>query len=134
MTKSLIEHQTNLRQTKTNWVVSCELVDHEITTGVGVTTQKQLIGFNLTPNEQSLYLAPLHLHFNERREYKSNLSDDHPKLFVVIEHPEHDESFNLLAITASPKLARRYRDMDHLVLSHDMPKEIVDWIIKFLNN
>jgi hypothetical protein len=132
MTKSLIEHQTNLRQTKTNWVVGCELVDHEITTGVGVAKQKQLIGFNLNPIEQSPYLAPLNLHFNERREYKTNISDGHPKLFVVIEHPEHPESFTLLTVTASPKLARRYRDMNHLVLSHDMPTEIINWIDSFL--
>jgi hypothetical protein len=113
-----------------SWLIECDFIEHEITTGIWVTTQTQLTHFNLSPSHTTKNCAELTLSHAEIDEYINNTSSIDPKLYVIIEEPSPQRQ---LSITASIAQARRARELGLLVLSHSMPIPILNWINAFLN-
>lgn len=130
MSQTIYEISDKFR-TNDTWSIACEFVDHSIITGAWVTKQKQLIGFNLYPEKISNRSVILNLYSNEKRDYRANLKTGHPKLFVIIDNCVSDQD-RLLTITASRKVADAYTEKGDLVLSSDMPDEIIRWIEEYL--
>ncbi|WP_441257614.1 DUF3305 domain-containing protein [Vibrio sp. Vf1514] len=118
-------------KTETTWPLGCELVAHEITTGMWVTTQWQLKGFLLQADDAP-YPAILELYRDERTDYRFNLSSQQPKLFLVLENPEEDARPNIIRLTASQSVAGQYMDGDYLVLSNEMPLPVQAWMEAFI--
>jgi hypothetical protein len=114
------------------WTLACQLISHEISTGLWTTTQWQLTGFELQPLESDKHLANLELHRDERTDYRFNLSSNDPKLFLVLDSMESDEEPSLVALTASQSVASQYMDGDYLVLSNSMPLPIQAWMEAFI--
>ncbi|UUM31751.1 DUF3305 domain-containing protein [Vibrio japonicus] len=114
------------------WSMECGLVSHEITTGVWLTTQWQLTGFNLQPDSFNERVATLQLHRDERTDYRFNLSSQQPKLFLVVDIVEDEQHPKIVTLTASQSAAGQYMDGDYLVLSNDMPLPIQAWMEAFI--
>lgn len=114
------------------WSMECGLVSHEITTGVWLTTQWQLTGFNLKPESFNERVATLQLHRDERTDYRFNLSSQQPKLFLVVDTVEDEQHPKIVTLTASQSAAGQYMDGDYLVLSNDMPLPIQAWMEAFI--
>ncbi|MDA0147572.1 DUF3305 domain-containing protein [Vibrio sp. LaRot3] len=114
------------------WPIECDIVAHEITTGIWTTTQKQLKGFNLSPDAHSAQLGLLQLHRDERTDYRFNLSSQQPKLFLVLDNLEDSDEVNIVSLTASQSVASQYMDGDYLVLSNDMPLPVQAWMEAFI--
>lgn len=87
------------------WSMECGLVSHEITTGVWLTTQWQLTGFNLQPDSFNERVATLQLHRDERTDYRFNLSSQQPKLFLVVDIVEDEQHPKIVTLTASQSAA-----------------------------
>tara|TARA_Y100001956_G_scaffold82723_1_gene104987 strand:- start:532 stop:1023 length:492 start_codon:yes stop_codon:yes gene_type:complete len=121
-----------LEKTEELWSMDCELVSHEISTGIWVTTQWQLAGFDLSPSESSQYVSTLQLHRDERTDYRFNLSSQQPKLFLVLDSVDGDELPNIVTLTASQSVAGQYMDGDYLVLSNDMPLPVQAWMEAYI--
>lgn len=119
-------------KTETTWPMACDLIEHEITTGIWVTTQWQLKGFDLHPQTPSPYTAVLELYRDERTDYRFNLSSQQPKLFLVVENPEDGVAPKIITLTASQSIAGQYMDGDYLVLSTDMPLPVQAWMEAFI--
>ncbi|HAS6511107.1 TPA: DUF3305 domain-containing protein, partial [Vibrio parahaemolyticus] len=47
------DFENNYEKTEDAWPIGVELVEHEISTGIWVTTQWQLTGFALNPTEET---------------------------------------------------------------------------------
>jgi len=122
---------SNKLKTNNSWSIACEFVDHRITSGAWITKQKQLIGFNLDPDKVTNKSVILNLYANEKKEYRNNLNTDKPKLFVVLEN-EMNEQEKLLTITASKKVATFYIEKGYLVLSNDMPYDVIKWLKMYI--
>jgi hypothetical protein len=114
------------------WSIECGLVSHEITTGIWVTTQWQLAGFELSPDSYNQRVATLQLHRDERTDSRFNLSSHQPKLFLVLDSIESDEEPNIVTLTAAQSVASQYMDGDYLVLSNDMPLPVQAWMEAFI--
>lgn len=125
---------TSLKIVKTEecWSIDCDIVEHEITTGIWVTVQKQLAGFNLKPTAESEHVMLLQLFRDERTDYRFNLSSQSPKLFLVLDNLDESSQTNLVSLTASQSVASRYMDGDYLVLSHDMPLAVQAWMEAYI--
>jgi len=121
-----------LQKSEELWSIDCELVSHEIATGLWTTTQWQLTGFELQPAELRDSVALLQLHRDERTDYRFNLSSNQPKLFLVLDNVETDEKPNIVTLTASQSVASQYMDGDYLVLSNDMPLPVQAWMEAFI--
>jgi len=120
-------------KTETLWPLACDLIEHEITTGIWITTQWQLAGFNLHPSQDSAFIAVLELYRDERTDYRFNLSSQQPKLFLVLENPDDEGTPpKIITLTASQSVAGQYMDGDYLVLSTDMPLPIQAWMEAFI--
>ncbi|KJY82387.1 hypothetical protein TW81_13310 [Vibrio galatheae] len=120
------------QKTEQLWPIECQLVAHEITTGLWSTTQWQLTAFNLTPLHQNSCVATLQLHRDERTDYRFNLSSNKPKLFLVLDNVETSETPSIVTITASQSVAGQYMDGDYLVLSNSMPLPVQVWMEAFI--
>ncbi|ELE2166856.1 DUF3305 domain-containing protein [Vibrio fluvialis] len=128
------ETQTSLldtEKTENIWPMGCDLVAHEITTGMWVTTQWQLKGFQLQAKDAP-FPAVLELFRDERTDYRFNLSSQQPKLFLVLENPEEDTQPKIIRLTASQSVAGQYMDGDYLVLSNEMPLPVQAWMEAFI--
>ncbi|MFM2589964.1 DUF3305 domain-containing protein [Vibrio sp. TBV020] len=121
-----------LQKSEELWSIDCELISHEIATGLWTTTQWQLTGFELQPDELRDSVALLQLHRDERTDYRFNLSSNQPKLFLVLDNVETDEKPNIVTLTASQSVASQYMDGDYLVLSNDMPLPVQAWMEAFI--
>lgn len=121
-----------LQKTEELWSIDCELIAHEIATGLWTTTQWQLTGFDLQPISMRDSVALLQLHRDERTDYRFNLSSNQPKLFLVLDNIETDEQPKIVTITASQSVASQYMDGDYLVLSNDMPLPVQAWMEAFI--
>ncbi len=121
-----------VEKTEDCWPMSCQIKAHEIATGMWVTTQWQLQGFDLNPSETSEHSAVLELFRDERTDYRFNLSSQKPKLFLVLEQPEDDEKPNIVRLVASQSVAGQYMDGEYLVLSTDMPLAVQAWMEAFI--
>ncbi|GAB2660444.1 DUF3305 domain-containing protein [Vibrio panuliri] len=121
-----------LDKTESLWPIECEIEAKEISMGKWTTIQQQLIGFNLSPSQQSEQLASLELHKDERTEYRFNLSSQQPKLFVVLDAFDGEENAKIVMITASQSVASRFMDGDYLVLSDDMPLVVQAWMEAYI--
>ncbi len=119
-------------KTESSWSMGVDLVEHEITTGIWVTTQWQLTGFQLTPNEDTPDVCLLQLHKDERTDYRFNLSSQSPKLFLVMDNLDSSDKPTIQLITASQAVASRYMDGDNLVLSSEMPLPVQAWMEAFI--
>lgn len=121
-----------LHKSEELWSVECQLIAHEIATGLWTTTQWQLVGFDLKPAQPTDNVSVLQLHRDERTDYRFNLSSKQPKLFVVLDNVDSDEKPSIVTITASQSVAGQYMDGDYLVLSNDMPLAVQAWIEAFI--
>ncbi|NOH79733.1 DUF3305 domain-containing protein [Vibrio sp. RE86] len=122
----------NLQKTEELWSIECKLVAHEIATGLWTTTQWQLTEFNLQPTTVTPTVKLLELHRDERTDYRFNLSSNQPKLFLVLDNVDSDETPNIVTLTASQSVAGQYMDGDYLVLSNDMPLAVQAWMEAFI--
>ena len=114
------------------WSIGCNLIAHEISTGLWTTTQWQLSGFDLQPESDHSRLIALQLHRDERTDYRFNLSSKQPKLFLVLDTMESEDEPNLVVLTASQSVAGQYMDGDYLVLSNDMPLSVQAWMEAYI--
>lgn len=114
------------------WPIGCNLIAHEISTGLWTTTQWQLSGFDLQPESDHPRLVALQLHRDERTDYRFNLSSKQPKLFLVLDTMESEDEPNLVVLTASQSVAGQYMDGDYLVLSNDMPLAVQAWMEAYI--
>ncbi|MDN3684795.1 DUF3305 domain-containing protein [Vibrio sinaloensis] len=124
--------RTILEKNEQIWSIECDLVSHEISTGIWVTTQWQLAGFNLSPDKVNERVTALQLHRDERTDYRFNLSSQQPKLFLILDNVEEDSQPNIVSLTASQSVAGQYMDGDYLVLSNDMPLPVQAWMEAFI--
>lgn len=124
--------KNTLEKNEQIWSIECELVSHEISTGIWVTTQWQLVNFNLSPKSMNQRIATLQLHRDERTDYRFNLSSQQPKLFLVLDNVEESAEPNIVALTASQSVAGQYMDGDYLVLSNTMPLRVQAWMEAFI--
>ncbi len=122
----------SIEKTDQLWPIHCELIAHEIATGLWTTTQWQLKAFNLVPEESSSSVAILELHRDERTDYRFNLSSTQPKLFLVLDNIDSDDTPKIVTVTASQSVAGQYMDGDYLVLSNDMPLPVQAWMEAFI--
>ncbi|RAS61416.1 uncharacterized protein DUF3305 [Vibrio diazotrophicus] len=127
----LVAKQT-MAKTENSWPISCRLKEHEITAGMWVTTQWQLLGFDLAIDENSQHVATLELYRDERTDYRFNLSSKSPKLFLILEQPEDGETPKIIRLIASQSVAGQYMDGEYLVLSNDMPLPVQAWMEAFI--
>ncbi len=132
MSHDNIEIKNKFEKKEDSWSIGVELTEHEISTGMWVTTQWQLTGFDLTPNEDTPDVCLLQLHKDERTDYRFNLSSQSPKLFLVMDNLDSVEKPVIQLITASQAVAARYMDSDNLVLSNDMPLPVQAWMEAFI--
>ncbi|MGL5430376.1 MAG: DUF3305 domain-containing protein [Vibrio sp.] len=123
---------TLYRKTDSAWSLACQLEPHLVSRGRWQTTQWLLHGFSLRSEETSQYIATVHLHRDERTDYRFNLSSQVPKLFLIAENPNEDQPLKIVQLTASQALASRYMDSDYLVLSADMPLPVQAWIEAYI--
>ncbi|ACY51659.1 DUF3305 domain-containing protein [Vibrio parahaemolyticus] len=126
------DFENNYEKTEDAWPIGVELVEHEISTGIWVTTQWQLTGFALNPTEETPDVCLLQLHKDERTDYRFNLSSQQPKLFLVMDNVESGEKPAIQLLTASQSVAAQYMDGDNLVLSNDMPLAVQAWMEAFI--
>ncbi|CAM2890996.1 DUF3305 domain-containing protein [Vibrio mytili] len=119
-------------KTEDSWPLGIELVEHEISTSIWVTTQWQLTGFDLTPSKENKRICLLQLYKDERTDYRFNLSSRQPKLFLVMDNLDSGEQPTIQLITASQSVAARYMDSDNLVLSNAMPLAVQAWMEAFI--
>lgn len=124
--------RTILEKNEQIWSIECDLVSHEISTGIWVTTQWQLAGFNLSPDKVNERVTALQLHRDERTDYRFNLSSQQPKLFLILDNVEEDSQPHIVSLTASQSVAGQYMDGDYLVLSNDMPLPVQAWMEAFI--
>lgn len=122
----------NIEKTDQLWPIRCDLIAHEIATGLWTTTQWQLKAFDLTFDKLDSLVAILELHRDERTDYRFNLSSNQPKLFLVLDSIDDDEAPNIVSLTASQSVASQYMDGDYLVLSNDMPLPVQAWMEAFI--
>jgi len=115
-----------------SWPVGVDLVEHEISTGIWVTTQWQLTGFEINPTEDTQHVCLLQLHKDERTDYRFNLSSQQPKLFLVMDNLDSSDTPTIQLLTASQTVAAQYMDGDNLVLSNDMPLAVQAWMEAFI--
>ncbi|YCO05318.1 DUF3305 domain-containing protein [Vibrio sp. VNB-15] len=115
-----------------SWPVGVDLVEHEISTGIWVTTQWQLTEFEISPTEDTQHVCLLQLHKDERTDYRFNLSSQQPKLFLVMDNVDSGDTPMIQLLTASQTVAAQYMDGDNLVLSNDMPLAIQAWMEAFI--
>ncbi|EPV1126158.1 DUF3305 domain-containing protein [Vibrio harveyi] len=115
-----------------SWSIGVDLVEHEISTGIWVTTQWQLTGFEINPTEDTQLVCLLQLHKDERTDYRFNLSSQQPKLFLVMDNVDPGDTPTIQLLTASQTVAAQYMDGDNLVLSNDMPLAIQAWMEAFI--
>ncbi|CAE6901039.1 DUF3305 domain-containing protein [Vibrio alginolyticus] len=132
MSHNIKEIKNQYEKTEDSWPIGVELVEHEIATGIWVTTQWQLTGFQLVPNEDTPDVCLLQLHRDERTDYRFNLSSQNPKLFLVMDNLDSVEKPVIQLITASQAVAARYMDSDNLVLSNNMPLPVQAWMEAFI--
>lgn len=130
--KPQTQHSDLVQKSEECWPIACELVPHEISTGLWTTTQWQLQGFDLQPTPTNDYVTNLQLHRDERTDYRFNLSSQQPKLFLVLDTMESDEHPCVVALTASQSVASQYMDGDYLVLSNAMPLPVQAWMEAFI--
>ncbi|MGR5068206.1 MULTISPECIES: DUF3305 domain-containing protein [Vibrio] len=114
------------------WSIGVDLVQHEISTGIWVTTQWQLTRFEIYPTEDTQHVCLLQLHKDERTDYRFNLSSQQPKLFLVMDNLDSSDTPTIQLITASQTVAAQYMDGDNLVLSNDMPLAVQAWMEAFI--
>ncbi|MGD8116777.1 DUF3305 domain-containing protein [Vibrio sp. TRT 29B02] len=114
------------------WSIGCNLIAHEISTGLWTTTQWQLSSFDLQPDESHQRVIALQLHRDERTDYRFNLSSQQPKLFLVLDTMESEDDPNIVILTASQSVAGQYMDGDYLVLSNDMPLAVQAWMEAYI--
>ncbi|AXY01067.1 DUF3305 domain-containing protein [Vibrio alfacsensis] len=126
------EFGTEFEKTEASWPIGIELVEHEITTGIWVTTQWQLMAFDIAPTEETQHVCLLQLHKDERSDYRFNLSSQQPKLFLVMDNEDSGEQPTIQLLTASQTVAAQYMDGDNLVLSNDMPLAVQAWMEAFI--
>ncbi len=123
-----------LEKTDSEWPLCCQIVDHEIAAGAWVTTQYQLVGFDLMPTVDCKHVLFLSLKVEERNEYRANLNTPHPKLFVVLDKQSDNaegvkaKDLTLSLVTASPNTADGHKNKGHLVLSTGMPLAVQTWM------
>lgn len=132
MSQNNNDFESKYEKTEDSWAIGIKLVDHKITTGIWMTTQWQLTGFKLTPNEEVSDVCQLQLHKDERTDYRFNLSSQNPKLFLVMDNLDSDEQPKIQLMTASQSVAAKYMDGDSLVLSNDMPLPVQAWMEAFI--
>ncbi len=121
-----------LEKTEELWPIECKLTANEVSAGKWTTIQQQLSGFNLKPEQQSDTLTLLQLHKDERTDYRFNLSSQQPKLFLVLDTFDGDESAKIVTLTASQSVASRFMDGEYLVLSDDMPMAVQAWMEAYI--
>lgn len=107
-------------------------MSHEISTGIWSTTQWQLKEFELNPTSREPFVSTLRLFKDERTDYRFNLSAQQPKLFLILDVMESDETPKIVMITASQSVAGQYMDGDYLVLSNAMPLPVQAWMEAFI--
>lgn len=123
---------TKVTKSECLWPISCELVKHEIATGIWVTVQWQLKSFDLYAQSLLSPVISLQLYRDEMRDYRFNLSSRQPKLFLVLDHMTNEHQPDVVVLTASHSVASQYLDGDYLVLSNHMPHAVQTWIGDFL--
>ncbi len=129
------DHKTQslpVQKSSDHWPMTCLLKEHEIIAGMWVTTQWQLVGFDLFPTAETPTFTVLELFRDERTDYRFNLSSQHPKLFLVLEQPENGVTPKLVRLVASQSVAGQYMDGDYLVLSNDMPLPVQAWMEAYI--
>lgn len=127
-----IIEKNDLEKTEELWPLNCLLESKSIESSRWVTTQWELNGFELKPNQLNASLAYLELYRDERTDYRFNLSSQKPKLFLVLDNNDSNEQPKIVNLTASQSVAAQYLDGDYLVLSHDMPLPIQAWMEAFI--
>lgn len=126
------EFENKYQKTEESWPIGIDLTAHEINTGIWVTTQWQLTGFEINPTEEKNDVCLLQLHKDERTDYRFNLSSQQPKLFLVMDNVDSDDKPTIQLLTASQTVAAQYMDGDNLVLSNDMPLAVQAWMEAFI--
>ncbi|MCG9552448.1 DUF3305 domain-containing protein [Vibrio sp. Isolate31] len=125
------EFQEHYEKTESVWPIGVQRIEKEIKTGIWVTTQWELIGFELSPENETLDVCLLQLHKDERTDYRFNLSSQQPKLFLVMDNVDSGKPIIQL-LTASQTVAGQYMDGDNQVLSYDMPLPVQAWMEAFI--
>ncbi|MGY3569772.1 DUF3305 domain-containing protein [Vibrio paucivorans] len=122
------EIERQYEKTDTTWDIGVQRVEQEIKTGIWVTTQWQLTGFNLAPTSDTKDVCLLQLHRDERTDYRFNLSSQQPKLFLVMDNVDSGETPIIQLLTASQTVAGQYMDGE----SFDMPLPVQAWMEAFI--
>ncbi len=122
----------SVEKTENCWPMNCLLKEHEIAAGMWITTQWQLLGFDLSGNPSLEHFAVLELFRDERTDYRFNLSSQQPKLFLVLEQLEDGCVPKIVRLVASQSVAGQYMDGEYLVLSTDMPLAVQAWMEAFI--
>ncbi|WP_070971496.1 DUF3305 domain-containing protein [Vibrio sonorensis] len=121
------------KKNQVQWPLSFVLQEEQITTGMWQTSQWLLQDILLSEKdvEGTICKATLHLHRDERTDYRFNLSSVNPKLFVVLE-TTGQATISIHDVTVSQSVAGHYLDGDYLVLSKEMPLAIQAWVEAFI--
>ncbi|WNJ95159.1 DUF3305 domain-containing protein [Vibrio ruber] len=125
-----MSYLTKPTKSEVTWLIECQFIEHQITTGAWITIQKQLVGFELVPDHAAENLGTLQLHRREKKDYRNNLKAKEPKLYAIL-NPTPQRDIRML--TASPRTARQFMDQEYLVLSNRMPDEVRAWIASYIN-
>ncbi|SBS68676.1 DUF3305 domain-containing protein [Vibrio atlanticus] len=126
------EFKEQYEKTEAAWPIGVQRIEKEIKTGIWVTTQWELMGFELSPEDDAQDVCLLQLHKDERTDYRFNLSSQQPKLFLVMDNVDSDVKPVIQLLTASQTVAGQYMDGDNQVLSYDIPLPVQAWMEAFI--
>ena len=126
------EFQEHYEKTESAWPIGVQRIEKEIKTGIWATTQWELVGFELSPENETPDVCLLQLHKDERTDYRFNLSSQQPKLFLVMDNVDSGVKPVIQLLTASQTVAGQYMDGDNQVLSYDIPLPVQAWMEAFI--
>ena len=126
------EFKEQYEKTEAAWPIGVQRIEKEIKTGIWVTTQWELRGFELSPEDDAPDVCLLQLHKDERTDYRFNLSSQQPKLFLVMDNVDSGVKPVIQLLTASQLVAGQYMDGDNQVLSYDIPLPVQAWMEAFI--
>ncbi|MFA0410368.1 DUF3305 domain-containing protein, partial [Vibrio splendidus] len=102
------EFKEQYEKTEAAWPIGVRRIEKEIKTGIWVTTQWELTGFELSPEDDAQDVCLLQLHKDERTDYRFNLSSQQPKLFLVMDNVDSGVKPVIQLLTASQTVAGQY--------------------------
>ncbi|MGF1762135.1 DUF3305 domain-containing protein [Aliivibrio kagoshimensis] len=138
--KEINQQHHTITKSDTVWPLHIELtpierevgrwIEHTVDLGTLALNNEQIIA-SYGP-ESHYHEINLELYKDERTDYRFNLSSEDPKIFVVMEQIDSNNSPKLIAVTVSQAAIGNYLDGDYLVLSTALPLPIQAWMEAFI--